>query len=414
MQKSLQILGNSLRLTLQELRVNKLRTGLSLTGVAFGIFCIIGVLATVNSLEYNIQNEVNSLGSNTIYIDKWEYSGGPDKPWWKFRARPTMKYEEVALIKQRSELLDNISFLMQTQGTIGYRDDVIQNISVYGITEAQMAVQPISFDYGRFISDAEFKDGSSVGLIGYDNAEKLYGTAERALGKYFEIKGKRVNIVGVIKKVGKSFIGWDNDNCIMMPYKFAKQIISEQNSNPVIIVKGKSNVTTTQLSVELQGAMRQIRRLSPTQEDNFSLNSVEAFSKAISGLFGTVDIVGGLIGIISLIVGMFGIANIMFVTVKERTSMIGLKKAIGAKRSSILFEFLLEAAMLCLMGGAIGLLLVYILTVVFTKMFNFPVFVSIPLLIGTVIICLVVGVLAGIFPASRAAKMDPVEAIRSK
>jgi putative ABC transport system permease protein len=406
--------GNSLRLTLQELRVNKLRTGLSLTGVAFGIFCIIGVLATVNSLEYNIQNEVNSLGSNTIYIDKWEYSGGPDKPWWKFRARPTMKYEEVALIKQRSELLDNISFLMQTQGTIGYRDDVIQNISVYGITEAQMAVQPISFDYGRFISDAEFKDGSSVGLIGYDNAEKLYGTAERALGKYFEIKGKRVNIVGVIKKVGKSFIGWDNDNCIMMPYKFAKQIISEQNSNPVIIVKGKSNVTTTQLSVELQGAMRQIRRLSPTQEDNFSLNSVEAFSKAISGLFGTVDIVGGLIGIISLIVGMFGIANIMFVTVKERTSMIGLKKAIGAKRSSILFEFLLEAAMLCLMGGAIGLLLVYILTVVFTKMFNFPVFVSIPLLIGTVIICLVVGVLAGIFPASRAAKMDPVEAIRSK
>ena len=414
MQKSLQILGNSLRLTLQELRVNKLRTGLSLTGVAFGIFCIIGVLATVNSLEYNIQNEVKSLGSNTIYIDKWEYSGGPDKPWWKFRARPTMKYEEVELIKQRSELLDNISFLMQTQGTIGYKDDVIQNISVYGISEAQMAVQPISFDYGRFISDAEFKDGSSVGLIGYDNAEKLYGTAERALGKYFEIKGKRVNIVGVIKKVGKSFIGWDNDNCIMMPYKFAKQIISEQNSNPVIIVKGKSNITTTQLSVELQGAMRQIRRLSPTQEDNFSLNSVEAFSKAISGLFGTVDIVGGLIGVISLIVGMFGIANIMFVTVKERTSMIGLKKAIGAKRSSILFEFLLEAAMLCLMGGAIGLLLVYILTVVFTKMFDFPVFVSIPLLIGTVVICLVVGVLAGIFPASRAAKMDPVEAIRSK
>jgi putative ABC transport system permease protein len=414
MRKTLQIVGNSLRLTLQELRVNKLRTGLSLTGVAFGIFCIIGVLATVNSLEYNIQNEVNSLGSNTIYIDKWEYSGGPDKPWWKYRARPTMKYEEVALIKQRCELLDNISFLMQTQGTIGYKDDVVQNISVYGITEAQMSVQPVSFDYGRYISEAEFKDGSSVGLIGYDNAEKLFGTAERALGKYFEIQGKRVNIVGVIKKVGKNFIGWDNDNCIMLPYKFAKQIISEQNSNPVIIAKGKANVTTTQLSMELEGAMRQIRRLSPTQENNFSLNSVEAFSKAISGLFGTVDIVGALIGVISLIVGMFGIANIMFVTVKERTSMIGLKKAIGAKRSSILFEFLMEAALLCLMGGAIGLLLVYVLTVVFTKMFDFPVFVSVPLLLGTVAICLVVGVLAGIFPASRAAKMDAVVAIRSK
>ena len=200
----------------------------------------------------------------------------------------------------------------------------------------------------------------------------------------------------------------------MMPYFFCRQIIAVENTNPVLIAKAKANVTTSQLSYDLQGAMRQIRRLSPTQEDNFSLNSVEAFSKAIGSLFSTVDVVGGLIGVISLIVGMFGIANIMFVTVKERTSMIGLKKAIGAKRSSILFEFLLEAAILCLMGGAIGLFLVYILTLVFSKLLDFPVFVSIPLLIATVIICLIVGVLAGIFPASRAAKMDPVEAIRSK
>ncbi len=413
MRKMLQILSNSLRLTLQELKVNKLRTALSLIGVAFGIFCIIGVLATVSSLERNIQNEVNSLGSNTIYIDKWQYSGGPDYPWWKFRARPSMKYIEVALLKQRSELADGISFLMQANGSLVYKDDVIENAAVYGITEAYMITQPLNFDFGRYISSAEFNSGSSVGLIGYDNAEKLYGSAERALGKYFEIKGKRVNIVGVIKKGGKSIIGDDKDKCIMLPYKFAKQIILEENSNPVIIVKGKNNVTPTQLSTELQGAMRQIRRLSPTQEDNFSLNSVESFSQAISGLFGTVDIVGGLIGVVSLIVGMFGIANIMFVTVKERTSMIGLKKAIGAKKSSILFEFLLEAAILCLMGGAIGLFLVYVLTLVFSKLLEFPIYVSIPLLIATVIICLLVGILAGIFPASRAAKMDPVVAIRS-
>jgi putative ABC transport system permease protein len=414
MRKMFQILANSLRLTFQELKVNKLRTGLSLTGVAFGIFCIIGVLATVNSLQYNIQNEVNSLGSNTIYIDKWEYGGGPDKPWWKYRARPVMKYEEVALLKQRSELADEISFFMRANGNLSHKDDVIENASVYGITESQTVVQPIAFAAGRYISSAEFNNGTAVGLMGFDNAEKLYGSAERAVGKYFEIKGKRVTIVGVIKKDGKTFIGSDNDNCVMLPYKFVKQIVDERNSNPVIIAKGKDNVTPTQFSTELEGAMRQIRRLSPTQEDNFSLNSVEAFSKAIGSLFGTVDVVGGLIGVVSLIVGMFGIANIMFVTVKERTSMIGLKKAIGAKRSSILFEFLMEAAILCLMGGAIGLLLVYILTIVFSKLLEFPVFVSIPLLIGTVVICLVVGILAGIFPASRAAKMDPVVAIRSK
>ena len=414
MRKTLSILSNSLRLTLQELRVNKLRTALSLTGVAFGIFCIIGVLATVNSLERNIQNEVNAFGSNTIYIDKWEYGGGPDRPFWKFRARPRMRYEEVALLKQRSDLVEEISFLMKANGNISYKNEVVQNSSVFGISEEQMKVQPISFDYGRFISSAEFNNGSAVGIIGYDNAEKLFGNPERAIGKYFEIKGKQVTIVGVIKKEGKSFIGFDYDNCIMLPYYFCRNIIAVENTNPVLIAKAKANVTTSQLSYDLQGAMRQIRRLSPTQEDNFSLNSVEAFSKAIGSLFSTVDVVGGLIGVISLIVGMFGIANIMFVTVKERTSMIGLKKAIGAKRSSILFEFLLEAAILCLMGGAIGLFLVYILTLVFSKLLDFPVFVSIPLLIATVIICLIVGVLAGIFPASRAAKMDPVEAIRSK
>src|SRR5205814_9667496 len=176
---------------------------------------------------------------------------------------------------------------------------------------------------------------------------------------------------------------------------------------------GKENVTTTALSNELQGIMRQLRRLSPMQEDNFSLNSVEAFSKAITSLFSTVNVVGGIIGIISLIVGMFGIANIMFVTVKERTSVIGLKKAIGAKKSSILFEFLLEAAILCLMGGAIGIFFVFIGTIIFSKLLNFPIFISIPMLIAATVVCIVVGVLAGIFPASSAAKMDPVVAIRS-
>jgi len=413
MRKTLNILINSLRLTWQELRVNKLRTALSLTGVAFGIFCIIGVLATVGSLERNIQAEVKTLGSNTIYIDKWEYSGGPDKPFWKYRARPVMKYAEVGLIKERSELSQDITYLIRTSGNISYKDDMISDASVYGIMEGQMNIQPISFEAGRYISSAEFSSGTAVGLIGFENAEKLFGVADRALGKTFDIKGKQVKIVGVIKKEGKNFVGWDYDNCVMMSYKFTRQLVDEQNGNPVIIVKGKENVTTTALSNELQGIMRQLRRLSPMQEDNFSLNSVEAFSKAITSLFSTVNVVGGIIGIISLIVGMFGIANIMFVTVKERTSVIGLKKAIGAKKSSILFEFLLEAAILCLMGGAFGLFFVFILSVVLTKL-DFPVYISIPLLIGTVIICLVVGVLSGIFPASRAAKMDPVEAIRSQ
>ncbi|MBK7306087.1 MAG: ABC transporter permease [Chitinophagaceae bacterium] len=414
MRKTLNILGNSLKLTFQELKVNKLRTALSLTGVAFGIFCIIGVLATVNSLERNIQNEVKSLGSNTIYIDKWDYSGGPDQPIWKFMARPTPAYEEAEMVRQRAVLLEDIAFLMQTGGSISHKDDLLQSVSVYGVNEEQMIIQPLGFDQGRFFSASEFNAGSNVCLIGFTNAENLFGNTVRALGKQIDVKGKKATIVGVIKKEGTNMIGWDYDNCIMLPYKFCKQLYEEKNANPILIAKGKEGVTTDALMDELKGIMRQIRRLGPRQEDNFSLNSVEAFSKAITGFFSTVNVVGAIIGGISLIVGLFGIANIMFVTVRERTSIIGLKKAIGAKKSSILFEFLMEATVLCILGGAIGLFFVYILTLILSGPLKFPVYISLPMLFATIIICLSVGILAGIIPASQAAKMDPVVAIRSK
>jgi len=411
---SLSIFQNSVLLTFKELRVNKLRTALSLTGVAFGIFCIIGVLTTVTSLERNIQNEVNSLGSNTIYIDKWDYSGGPNRPMWKFRSRPVMKNSEVALIKERSLLAGAATFLMQTTANISFKDDVIENSTIYCINEDQIVIQPIGFYAGRYFSSAEFTNGSNNCIIGYTNAEDLFGNADRAMGRQIDIKGKKATIIGVIKKEGKSFIGWDYDKCVMINNKFAKQIFDPELSNPILIIKGKPNVTPNALSQELKGIMRQIRRLSPLQEDNFSLNSVEAFSKAISDSFVTIDIVGSIIGGISLIVGMFGIANIMFVTVKERTSMIGLKKAVGAKKSAILFEFLLEASILCILGGMIGLIFVYILTLILSGPLDFPVYLSAPMIFTTFIICLIVGILAGIIPASRAAKMDPVVAIRTK
>jgi len=413
MRKTLNILRNSLRLTLQELRVNKLRTALSLTGIAFGIFCIIGVLATVNSLERNIQNEVKSLGSNTIYIDKWDYSGGPDRPMWKYRARPLMKYEDAEQVKKRSQLLDEITFLMPAWGNISHGNDELKNTLIYGINEAQAIVQPLKFDQGRYFSASEFNNGSNVCIIGYSIAENLFVVAERAMGKQIDIRGKKTTIVGVMKKEGKNFFSWDSDNSVMLPYKFCIQVFDEKFSNPILIAKGRENVSVDAFMNELRGIMRQVRRLAPTEEDNFSLNSVEAISKAISQSFVTLNIVGSIIGGISLIVGMFGIVNIMFVTVKERTSMIGLKKAIGAKNNTILFEFLMEAALLCILGGAFGLFFVYILTLVLSGPLNFPVFISLPMLAATVIICLVVGILAGIIPASQAAKMDPVVAIRS-
>ncbi len=414
MRKTLNILASSFRLTMQELKVNKLRTALSLIGISFGIFCIIGVLATVNSLEMNIQNQIKSLGSNTIYIDKWEYSGGPDYPWWKFVNRPVPKFDEIAAIKQRSQLASNLAFIINTNGNIEYNSYALQGVSFYGVSVEENDIQPVTIAYGRFISGNEFASGSPVVVIGNDNAENLFGSPAVAVGKQITVKDKKATVVGVIKKVGQSLIGWNYDASVILSYRFARQIFNEDASRPFIMVKGKDKISADALADELEGVMRSIRKLSPKQEDNFSLNKISSFSDKVSSLFGSINLGGWAIGILSLVVGAFGIANIMFVTVKERTAMIGLKKAIGAKKRSILSEFLLEAAIICIMGGLIGLLLVYLLTVVLTNVFNFPVYISAGILTLAISICIIIGILAGIIPAFTAARLDPVVAIRSK
>ena len=399
---------------MQELMVNKLRTSLSLIGISFGIFCIIGVLATVNSLELNIQNEIKGLGTNTIYIDKWDYSGGPDYPWWKFVNRPNPKFEEVNFIKHRSQLASNVAFMINSMGKIEYLGTALMGVTFYGVTEEQNEIQPLTIQYGRYMSPAEFISGSDVLVIGYTNANDLFGSPERALGKEILAQGRKARIIGVMKKVGQNFVGWNYDKCVMLPYRFCREVFMEKNSGPLIMVKGKEGISSLALKDELKGVMRSIRRLSPKKEDDFTLNDVNAFSDAVSSVFTSINIGGWAIGMLSLVVGAFGIANIMFVTVKERTPVIGLKKAIGAKKSSILLEFLLEAAIICIMGGMIGLLLVYILTLILTGVFHFPVFISAGILSLAIGICISIGILAGIIPASIAARMDPVVAIRSK
>ena len=221
-------------------------------------------------------------------------------------------------------------------------------------------------------------------------------------------------MIGVIKKEGQSLIGWNYDGCVILPYRFIRNVVDEKHSNVFIMAMAKEGTTVIAFKDELEGVMRSIRKLSPTTEDNFSLNDVSGFSDKISSLFVTINIGGWAIGLLSLVVGAFGIANIMFVTVKERTAMIGLKKAIGAKRRSIMMEFLLEAAIICIMGGLIGLLLVYILTLVLSSVFNFPVFISAGILTLAISICIIIGILSGIIPATIAARLDPVVAIRSK
>jgi len=413
--KVLTILWNSFKMALQELKVNKLRTFLSLFGITIGIFCIIGVLATIDSLKAKIQNDLSSFGNNTIYIDKWDYSGGPEYPWWKFMKRPNMKVEEMDIIKKKSNLASNMAFFMSNQASFSYEENVLKGVNIYGITSEYKAVQSFNIGYGRYFSEADFLRGGPLGVIGYKVAEELFGKAEKALGKTISYGGRRVMVIGVIEKQGSAIInGFDYDKSVLTTYNYFASIYNPDNSNPYIMVQAKPGVPSALLQQELTGVMRQIRKLSPTQEDNFTCNDVAQFKDQIDSVFGSINSGGWAIAGLSLIVGAFGVANIMFVTVRERTSQIGLKKAIGAKSSTILYEFLLESAFLCIIGGLVGLFLVWILTVALSSVLPFPLHIAPSIVFLALSICIILGVISGIIPASITAKMNPVEAIRTK
>ena len=413
--RTLEIVGSSFLMAIQELWKNKLRTFLSLLGVTFGIFCIISVLATVNSLEQNIQNEVKALGTNTIYIDKWDYSGGPNYPWWKFVKRPSPKYEEMQGIKPRTPSAKFVAFKISAQDKVEYQGNQLSNIQLYGVSEEFSEIQPVEISYGRYLSESEFQSGSPVAVIGYEVADKLFGSQEAAIGKLIQSRGKKFSVAGVIKKQGGGFIGgWQFDQSLVTSYRMGRTIMDGRRAEPLIMVQGQDYVSSKQLKDDLMSTMRALHKLSPTQEDDFSLNDINDFSAAISDIFVNLNLGGWAIAILSLIVGMFGVANIMFVSVRERTSQIGLKKAVGAKARVILSEFLLEAAFLCVIGGLIGLTLVFALTQVLTLVLNFPVFISLSNMVLAILLCIVVGILAGYIPARQAARMDPVVAIRSK
>jgi putative ABC transport system permease protein len=413
--RHLEIVWTSFKMALQEFRSNKLRTFLSLLGITFGIFCIISVLSTISSMQSAVNNDLKSFGTKTIYIDKWQYSGGPDFPWWKYVKRPVPKIEEARLLRMKVPDAQHIDFEIDNSGNVDYGDNSLSGVQYYGNTEDFDKIEQVTIGSGRYFQQADFDRGTPYIVMGYRIAQRLFSSPERAVGKPVKLNdGKVAIVIGVMAKQGQSLINaWDFDNSILLTYNFMRQIFREEYSNPKILAQGDSIITSTALTEELRGAMRSIRKLSPTQEDNFAVNNIDNLSKFLEPIFAGMNIGGWAIAALSLLVGMFGVANIMFVTVRERTSQIGLKKAIGAKRGSIMMEFLLESAFLCIIGGLIGMGAVFILTLIFSAILDFHVFIPINIIILAVFICLFTGVLAGIIPAFIAARMDPVVAIRS-
>lgn len=305
--------------------------------------------------------------------------------------------------------------MTKDQSVFEYENDMLNNVNYFGVTEDYAKIEHFNIGEGRYLQQTDFDRGANSVVIGHNIAEKIFGNSERAIGKTIRLKaGKPAIVVGVIEKQGASiFDMWQFDDCIIMPYKFLKQMIRDDDASPVIIVDGGKDVSIPALKDELEGAMRSIHKLAPGQDDDYALNDIQTLTKSTDVIFTNLNIGGWAIAALSLIVGMFGVANIMFVTVRERTSQIGLKKALGAKKSTIVSEFLLESSFLCIIGGLIGLAAVYVLAAIFSAMFSFKVFVPADIIGLAVGICLFVGILAGIIPAVIASRLDPVVAIRS-
>ena len=403
------------KLTIEEFSHNKTRTFLSLLGIAIGIFCIISVQATTGSLESNVKNDMKKLGVNTIFIQKFPWGGANPSNWWKYIQRPNPKIEEAKIIEQRSVYAKNVSYSCFTGSKVEYENNSLDNVIWYGVTESFDKIQDVEIGFGRYISQAEFTQGTNVVVLGYENAVKLFDKPERAIDKVIQLGEYRSRVIGVTRKKGRSLVGgWDFDNIVIVSTQFCKKLSNFRHLDGFIMVQTYDNVPIENIKGELQGILRAARRLSPKEKDNFSLNDVTAGSDQLNSLFNQISLGGWFIAFLALLVGGFGVANIMFVTVRERTNIIGLKKALGAKKKTILGEFLLESAFLCIIGGLIGLSLVIPMTFILTNLMKFNISLSWGNILLTIVLCVILGILSGIIPASIAARMDPVTAMRSK
>ncbi len=402
----------------QQLAANPLRSFLSSLGITIGIFCIIAVMSAVDSLEDNITSSFEKLGTDVIYVDQRPWNEDPGQNWWKYARRPRPDHADLEAIRRkvRGAEYSSMSIFVPSK-TITYGSSSVRGAYMAGITYDYASITKLDFQEGRYFTPFEYKSGSNSVILGAVLAKELFGDRP-AVGKHVKLAGKRFTVVGVLKKEGNSLIDIiPFDEAVLVGYNTIKKLVNVRTGatwGTMLNVKAKPGVALVDLEDELTGVLRSHRKLKPREDDNFSLNQLSVLTNLLEPVFAVLNMVGFVIGIFAIIVGIFSVANIMFVSVKERTSIIGIKKALGARKGIILFEFLVESIILCMAGGAIGLGIVALVLQILSGVFNFEMAVSLTNIILAVVGAIAIGVIAGIIPAVQAARMDPVEAMRSK
>lgn len=414
----LSIFWESFAQALSQLWSNKLRTFLSLLGISIGIWCIVSVQASIDSLEFEIRNSFDKLGSDVTYLQKHSWEEDPHANYLKIKRRPNPSFKDFESIQDKAKLADAVAY----SNFLGFKTIKFQSSSVEGaflmdISYDYSEIFDIAVERGRYFSVPEYQFGSDKIIMGYNVSEQLFGNID-PVGRDIKMGGRKYQVIGILAKAGEGIfnpINFDNGVLIMhtTAAKFSNTRANSLFGSAMVSIKAKPDIPGDDMNEELRGILRASRQIKPKEDDNFALNSISIISNLLDEVFPVINQAGFLIGGFAIFVGCFSVANIMFVSVRERTSLIGVKKALGAKKIIILLEFLIEAITLCIIGGLMGLLLVQFFAFLVSFTGSFEIFLSPYNIFIGLIISFLTGIISGFIPAFMAANLDPVEAIRS-
>jgi putative ABC transport system permease protein len=402
-------LRESMVIALRAIKANKVRSILTMLGIIIGIAAVVTMSTAIKGIDNSFQNGISALGTDVLYVDKWSWY--TNEEWWKLRNRKNITLAEYDRFRELAKLPVASAPDTKTNQTVKYGDRRVEGVFIHGSTSEYIRTVNFNFSQGRFYSDIETNGSRDVVVIGSEISKSLFPRGD-ALDKVIKIGPVNFKVVGVLTEQGSFILGaWNPDNLVYIPIGALFKHFMNQAWNTVTFnIRAPSPAMVNETKDEIEGVMRKVRGLTPGEENDFSINQQEGLINNYNQIVGVIKIAGLFITGLSLFVGAIGIMNIMFVSVKERTKEIGIRKAIGAKRRTILGQFLLESSTICLMGGFIGFLLAILLSMMINQFI--PTSVQYSAVIIAIVISLITGILAGLAPAYTAAKMDPVEALR--
>jgi putative ABC transport system permease protein len=409
--RSLSMLDESLRMALAALWANKVRGALTTLGIIIGIVAVVTTMTAVNGLRNKFRESFSAVGSDVIYVSRMPWVVMND--FFLYRNRPGLDLREARLLEARLRGRALVNPSLDSRVHVKRGSETLEDVTLIGTTEKQSQLSTAQPQLGRFLMPFDLASKRRVCVIGSDIRDQLFAGVD-PIHRMLRIGSHDFRVIGVMEKQGGSFLGGPNfDRQIYVPITTYVRLLGGRRGHVDvnIAVKAPSQEAMADLEYEVKGEMRKVRGLRPAEPDNFSINKLDTLVGTFNNVMGIVLLVGLVVTSFSLFVGAIGVMNIMIVSVTERTREIGIRKAIGATRRSILFQFLFESSAICLLGGAVGIVLAAVVTAVLNASVM-PASLSLPIVGVAVLVSVLVGVAAGVAPAWRGARLDPIEALR--